>query len=389
MPELSHRISPPTTQDIAWFVDLDERNKLEFDPPFQRRSVWNQEYKNHFIDTILLGYPAPPIFLFKKLTETGQATYAVVDGKQRLMAIIDFISGRFPVSTKPVFHSLRGKKFSELDGQIRIAFFDYDLLVDYLPTNNEAVVDDIFDRLNRNVARLQPQELRHAKNRGVFISRAEELSLWTWGGEPDEAGEENDESHVEVQPQLPSKFPRISAAARRTMKDVEIVASLLLLLDDGVKSYSTLEMDAAFASRDTSWPSGVNVEDEYRRTIGKLRSMLDLVSTSGNGWPLLGTRLSNQADFYSLFGAIAELERQSLLPDQAICLLRLGFMVQYLAGITPDSDASSVDKDMLLYYSASRSNSNDAAQRKTRIDIVKKVLRDEVRGIRAEQQNGA
>ena len=36
------------------------------DPPYQRRSVWNQSFKDYFVDTVLLGLPAPAIFLFEE-----------------------------------------------------------------------------------------------------------------------------------------------------------------------------------------------------------------------------------------------------------------------------------------------------------------------------------
>ena len=44
-------------QTIAWFNDLNKRGLLDLDPPYQRRSVWNQAYKDAFIDTILIQYP--------------------------------------------------------------------------------------------------------------------------------------------------------------------------------------------------------------------------------------------------------------------------------------------------------------------------------------------
>jgi hypothetical protein len=52
-------------QTIAWFWDLRQRDRLDMDPPYQRRSVWNQAFKNYFIDTVLLEYPAPAIFLYE------------------------------------------------------------------------------------------------------------------------------------------------------------------------------------------------------------------------------------------------------------------------------------------------------------------------------------
>jgi hypothetical protein len=67
------------------------------DPPYQRRSVWNQDYKNFFVDTVLRDFPCPAIFLFEKVKPDGRSLFAVVDGKQRLSSLFEFVRGDFPV----------------------------------------------------------------------------------------------------------------------------------------------------------------------------------------------------------------------------------------------------------------------------------------------------
>ncbi len=66
-------------QTVSWFLDLHRRELLELDPPYQRRSVWNQRYKEDFIETVLLGYPAPSLFLYEEIEDDGSTHYAVVD----------------------------------------------------------------------------------------------------------------------------------------------------------------------------------------------------------------------------------------------------------------------------------------------------------------------
>jgi Protein of unknown function DUF262 len=101
-------------QTISWFNDLHKRHLLDLDPPYQRRSVWNQAYKNDFIDTILRQFPAPAIFLFEEISADGASKYYVVDGKQRLTAIFEFASGSFPVAEDAELTHLRGKYFDQL-----------------------------------------------------------------------------------------------------------------------------------------------------------------------------------------------------------------------------------------------------------------------------------
>ena len=85
-------------QTVSWFFDISKRGLLDLDPPYQRRSVWNQSFRDYFVDTVLLGLPAPAIFLFEEISPEGRSVYHVVDGKQRLTTLLDFISDAFPIS---------------------------------------------------------------------------------------------------------------------------------------------------------------------------------------------------------------------------------------------------------------------------------------------------
>ena len=89
-------------QTVSWFFDLSQRDRLDLDPPYQRRSVWNQSFKDYFVDTVLLGLPAPAIFLFEEISPEGRSVYHVVDGKQRLTTLLEFVSDafRFPTTAR-------------------------------------------------------------------------------------------------------------------------------------------------------------------------------------------------------------------------------------------------------------------------------------------------
>lgn len=338
-------------QNISWFLDLHKRNLLDLDPPFQRRSVWNQTYREEFIDTILLDYPAPAIFLFGRIDDQGVTTYQVVDGKQRLTSIFDFVAGTFSVSEESQVGLLQGRRFAELPQDTRIAFFEYDFSVEYLPTNNEQVINNIFDRLNRNVVKLTPQELRHAKFNGQFITEAESLADW-------------------MEQRFAKPFPRIVESSRRQMKDVEVVATLLLFLEEGPKGYSVLALDAAFSERDKEWDQRTQVVEEFRSVIEKLAE----IARCPDGDFLISSRFRNQADFYSLFAAVAELLRESAWPDflPLVCNRLKAFLE-----IVEDDARRVAVRQAAEYYDAARSASNDAGPRRTRISTIKKVLKGE------------
>lgn len=145
--------------------------KYDMDPPYQRRSVWSIEKKSFFIDSILKNLPVPPVFLKRNIDDvSGKTSYAVIDGKQRLSAIIDYIQGEIPVASEndDVFfdEKLDGKFFSDLDESglvdYKKTFWRYLIPIEYIDAESQEVVDNIFDRLNRNGEKLNGQELRHA-----------------------------------------------------------------------------------------------------------------------------------------------------------------------------------------------------------------------------------
>jgi len=146
-----------TNQSIAWFWDIKKRGLLDMNPPYQRRSVWNQEYKDYFIDTILNGYPCPPIFLHQEISRDGTQKFSVVDGKQRLSTVFEFIENQFPISQKATKASLRGLYFKDIDEPANREFWAYIFVVEYLPSSDEDLINNIFDRINRNVSKLSPQ----------------------------------------------------------------------------------------------------------------------------------------------------------------------------------------------------------------------------------------
>jgi hypothetical protein len=81
-------------------------------------------------------------------------------------------------------------------------------------------------------------------------------------------------------------------------------------------------------------------------------------------------RLRNQADFYSLFGAVAKLQESGTLPPSPEAAKRLGPFLE----IVGDDKRRGNDKAASRYYEAARSASNDLRQRIDRIATMQRVL---------------
>ncbi|MDD5010927.1 MAG: DUF262 domain-containing protein [Phycisphaerae bacterium] len=173
---------------IAEFYQNYLLGKYSFDPPYQRKSVWTEEKQSFLIDTVLKNFPMPPIFLHQKIDDkTGQTTYDVIDGKQRLSSIIAFIENEIPVTNEhDEENEVAGKYFNELDAaqlkEYKQLFWRYNLTIEYVDTVDKALIDGIFDRLNRNGEPLTGQELRHANYYNThfwkFIEQKNHTPFW-------------------------------------------------------------------------------------------------------------------------------------------------------------------------------------------------------------------
>lgn len=86
---------PYTINDfLEWYT----RDELVLSPKFQRRSVWSQKAKSYFIDTIIRGLPLPKIFMQQEVDlETRKTVRQIVDGQQRIRAILSFIEDGFKI----------------------------------------------------------------------------------------------------------------------------------------------------------------------------------------------------------------------------------------------------------------------------------------------------
>ena len=156
---------------ISEFYENDKAGKYEYNAIYQREKVWSEEKKSFLIDSILKNYPIPPVFFRMKIDpDTGITKYDVIDGKQRLTTIRDFIDGKIVLpddfgDDKIGNSELNGASFTDLDKHERYKkqFWRYRIPIIFIETEDVDLIRNVFDRLNRNGEPLMPQELRHAQ----------------------------------------------------------------------------------------------------------------------------------------------------------------------------------------------------------------------------------
>ena len=148
-------------------------------PEYQRRLRWDNNKKSRLIESFIMNVPVPSVFLYE--SELGR--FEVMDGQQRLNAIVDFLKNRFKLSGLKIWPALNGRIFSELPpfvrrGLERAKISAITLMSDSGETteNNLDLRAQVFERLNTGGEQLNPQELRNSISAGPFNQLIIELS---------------------------------------------------------------------------------------------------------------------------------------------------------------------------------------------------------------------
>ena len=160
---------------IADFLEWHRTDLLELSPDFQRRAVWSEKAKSYLIDTIIRGRPIPKILISQRL-EGSRAVRVVVDGQQRLRAILEFINGDFAIS-RAHNKEKAGQTYPTMTETERKGLLQYELGVDVLFDLAYQDLLDIFARINSYTVTLNQQEKLHAEYLGYFKQTAFALGL--------------------------------------------------------------------------------------------------------------------------------------------------------------------------------------------------------------------
>jgi len=111
-----------------------------FDPEYQRDYVWEQEDKIALIDSIFNNVDIGK-FAFIHKDFGGKYLYEILDGKQRIRAILDYFENRF---------SYKGKYFNDLSYRDQNFFENYYILVAEVREMSREQILRYFVKLNKH-----------------------------------------------------------------------------------------------------------------------------------------------------------------------------------------------------------------------------------------------
>jgi hypothetical protein len=152
---------------------------IKLDPEFQREgNIWSPKQKSELIESILIGIPLPILYL----KEDKKGNWILIDGRQRLSTIYDFMDNKFMLTNLTILKQLNGYFFKEKDslneekilmlntadrGKIEDVNLTLHIIKEPTP---EKLTYDLFDRVNRGGTRLNNQEMRNAIYQGSATS---------------------------------------------------------------------------------------------------------------------------------------------------------------------------------------------------------------------------
>lgn len=160
-----------TIGEIANMYSSSELNIL---PEFQRLFRWSLERKSNFVESILVGIPIPPAFVY----EDQDGTWELIDGLQRVSTVLEFMGmlrdpdsdqlrrstltkTRYLPSLENVSWRAETADEHSLDKTLQLFFrrarFDFQILK--YPSDPKTKFD-LFQRLNRGGAYANEQEVR-------------------------------------------------------------------------------------------------------------------------------------------------------------------------------------------------------------------------------------
>lgn len=374
MGAISYHDSTYTIQDL---VNRYEDGALNLNPEFQRLSVWGESDRKKLIESVVLGYPLPAIFVHKQ-NEDGRLVYSVIDGKQRIESIFRFmglilgqrfsVKLQFPGDERSDIYDwkkvVRKRRQHIIDGyKLQVIEVDGDL----------ADIAAIFVRINSTGKPLTSAEKRHARyyKGSIFLTEASRLAR-------------------RLEQEL-KQHKILTEAQISRMLDIELMCELMLSVNQGAVINKKAALDRVMAS---------GAMTERQTTVASRRVFTAIKRTLAMFPGLRSTRFIKLPDFYSLALAIATFEREHfILTDRKRNRLADDLLTAFSVGVDHVREQQRKARGAEPEYEPYREylvtvmeGSDKQENRQRRHDILASLLsslfekRDDRRGFTSEQR---
>lgn len=333
--------------------------KLFADTSYQRRKVWNDQDKVRLIETILLELVMPEVFFWTtdRDPDTGIASTHIVDGQQRINAIVDFISGEFPLNNRYLMNDeikkVVGQKFfKDLNEAYKNKIWEYPIsIVEIDPECSIKEIKELFFRLNLTNYNLNQQEKRNSKD-SIFGDKCEALSTYDFW----------------------KNAKLFSSNDAKRMKDVEYCCSIYILANEGIVDQTNgKKINDYYDDYKDEFDSNSKLKNKILKAMEIIDSLIDKTTISF---------ISKKAQMYTLFCVIFK-----MLDDKTsfykffekfkIFVLAYSSFRNELTKTYDDELKSKLYASIKKYKLASSEGINKIANRMIRFEILYKICTEE------------
>ncbi len=336
-----------TNKKVRELITLVKSETIIPRPEFQRRLVWSREDKNHFIDSVLNGFPFPEIYLADGDVDldSGEGSQLLVDGLQRISTLVQYFDGDSSLRLTTV------PPYADLNETQKRDFLQYDVSVRDLGNISKAQIVEAFKRLNATKYSLLDIEVNNAIYSGKLKKFAEELAV----------------TDFFVGHNI------FNALDFKRMGDLRFTLTMIGTMIEGY-----FNRDDAFEELLSRYNDDFLIEDEIKLRFERVRNFIDELALNDK------CRAWKKADLLSLIielDHILENENPELNPSDA---------VERLTDFYDTVESSAINEPTIhsIYYKAALQASNDRINRLRRGIIIHGVLlNDEAEHIMTDLRN--
>lgn len=345
-----------STYSIAELEEMLSRKDLVVNRNYQRGSrLWPVGARSYFMDTILTGFPFPKLYFYEYLDRDARKTKReIVDGQQRITAIIDFRNDKFALTS--VSQQFSGARFSDLPEGVQDAFLGYPVPVDVIRNANKGDILEMFRRMNAYTLPLNEAEKRHSTYQGAF--------KWFIN----ETATEFTDFFVE--------FGVFTNRQVVRMADTELLAEMIYALENGIVSSSNKALSTLYRKYDDEFTEEHAYRSMLREFFGYVTDSLGELRKTYLMKPYVVHSLFCSA-MHNKYGLPGVEEKIELPPIDAIAA-RTEMVVAGLQALALAHESKDLEGEFGTYVWGCSGGTNREPRRAARVKYLCLALRGEL-----------
>ncbi len=251
---------------IKELIELIDKDKVDLNPSYQRNFIWSPIDQKDLIDTVLLEYPLPNFFIYKK----PDGNYEMVDGQQRSKTIFRFVKGQITSSKKTDTLS-----FENCDKEKILSYRLPIVLITELATNE--FLKNFYVLINKKGVHLNVPEVNKSEfHDSHFLKLANDVLTY----------------------QNLINLELFSETTSKRMNDRAYIEELLGYLQLGIKDKKN-SVESIYKNEEVTEQESKSLKDRFEKIIDHIFNFQKIK-------PINQTRYKQKNDFYTLFNFINE-----------------------------------------------------------------------------------